>query len=65
MNRTPRVLIVSRFGTQADFAQALKCQEALVSRVLHGRKQLSPQEQETWAALLDCPVKELFPKDAA
>lgn len=60
MNRKLKAKIVERFGTQADFAQAIKMDETNVSRVVRGRRTLSPEAQKTWGRALSCEPKEVF-----
>ena len=52
MNRKLRVKIIERFGTQADFAEAANLDDATVSRVVRGRRELSLEEKARWAKLL-------------
>ena len=59
MNRELRLLILSRYDSQADFAQAVKCDEAIISRVLRGRRKLTAEQAETWAACLQCSIADL------
>ena len=60
MNRKLKAKIVERFGTQADFAQAIKTDETIVSRVVRGRRTLNPEGQKTWGTALSCDPKEVF-----
>ena len=60
MNRTLRARIVERFGTQADFAHIIRATEPVVSRVVRGRKELPPEQQEKWARALGVTVEEIF-----
>jgi len=60
MNRFLKAKIVERFGTQADFGQAIGEDETLISRVVRGRRQLSLERKVKWADALGCKVKELF-----
>ena len=52
--------IVFKFGTQTDFSHALNIDETVVSRIINGRRELDSATQKKWAALLECPVEELF-----
>ncbi len=61
MNRRLKAKIVERFGTQADFAQALGVDDALVSRVVRGRRSLSTENKILWARKLNCNL-EIFAK---
>ena len=65
MNRPLRIAIVERYNTQADFAQAIGCDDARVSRVVRGRKELSPEEREKWAHALNREAEDLFPSETA
>ena len=60
MNRKLKAKIIERFGTQADFAQAIKIDETLVSRVVRGRRTLTSEGQKTWGRALFCDPKEVF-----
>ena len=57
MNRRLKAKIVERFGTQADFAQALGVDEALVSRVVRGRRSLSTENKKLWMRKLNCNLE--------
>jgi|APSaa5957512622_1039677.scaffolds.fasta_scaffold08511_3 plasmid maintenance system antidote protein VapI len=52
MNRKLKLKIIERFGTQSDFAQAASLDDATVSRVVRGRRELSVEEKARWAKLL-------------
>jgi len=52
MNNTLKAEIVRKFGTQADFAQALGINDARVSRIVRNRERLSPKEKNRWATCL-------------
>ena len=60
MNKKLKAKIVEKFGTQADFAQAIKIDETIVSRVVRGRRTLTPEAQKTWGRALSCDLKEVF-----
>jgi hypothetical protein len=62
MNKQLKMKIISRYGTQADFALAVGDDEALVSRVVRERKILRPEKEEKWANLLGCKLIDIFPK---
>jgi plasmid maintenance system antidote protein VapI len=59
MNRKLKGKIVERFGCQADFAQMAKVDESVVSRVIHGRRNLPEDEKARWAKILKTG-KEVF-----
>lgn len=50
--RNLRLLIIQRFDSQANFAFLIGEQEALVSRVLNGRRYLKREEKELWGRVL-------------
>jgi len=54
MNRCLKAKIIERFGSQADFSEAIGVHEAIISRVVRGRKILSPETQNLWAKTLKC-----------
>lgn len=62
MNWKLKSKIIDRFGTQSDFAMAIKGHEADVSRVIRGRRTLNETERQRWANLLDADSMELFGK---
>ena len=60
MKKKLKAKIIEHFGTQADFAQALKTDESTVSRVVRGRRCLSVENQKIWARKLRSSAKDLF-----
>lgn len=60
MNRKLRIKIVEKFNTQADFAQAVGKDEALISRIVRGRRKLTNENKIEWAKKLDCRPEEIF-----
>ena len=60
MNRKLKLKIVEKFGTQADFAQALGVDDSAISRVIRGRRRLHRKDEERWAGILGCSSEELF-----
>lgn len=54
MNKKLKGKIVEAFGSQADFAVAMRLDESIVSRVLHGRRSLSQEDREKWSRVLGC-----------
>lgn len=54
MNRRLKARIFERFGSQADFAQRLKVDESIVSKVVRGRRSLSPEDVAKWSKVLRC-----------
>jgi len=63
MNRFLKAMIVFRFGTQEDFADAVEENSSVVSKVIRGRHTLSADKKSTWASTLQCEIKSIFPKD--
>ena len=60
MNKKLKAKIIELFGTQGDFAQAIKEDESVVSRVIRGRRSPNHEQREKWAAVLDCKPEQLF-----
>jgi hypothetical protein len=54
MKRKLRAKIIENFGTQSDFAQAIRVDESFVSRVIHGRRKLSERDRNLWCRVLKC-----------
>jgi transcriptional regulator with XRE-family HTH domain len=50
---------LEKFDRQADFADELGINESVVSAVLRGRRTLSPEAQDLWAAILNTTPEEL------
>jgi len=59
-NKVLRLQIIKGFGTQADFAVAAGCDDTMVSKVINGRRLLSPEQQKEWAELLGCNTNIFF-----
>jgi len=51
-----KIRILEKFDTQSDFAVAAGCDDTMVSKVVNGRRQLSEQQKEVWAGLLNCSI---------
>jgi hypothetical protein len=64
MNRKLKAQIVLKFGTQADFAQALGEYRSVVSDVVRGRRALPDHKQLEWAMVLSCRPIDIFPKQS-
>ena len=60
MNKILKAKIVERFGTQADFANAIDTDETIISRIIRGRRQLDSEKQLIWAKALGCSPKDIF-----
>jgi len=63
MNKTLKAKIIERYGTQADFGEAIDTDETLISRVVRGRRVLKPSIQKAWAEALGCKPKDIFSND--
>ena len=61
MNKILKAKIIENFGTQADFAQEIKVDESIVSRIVRGRRVLSPEDQSKWVKVLNCDPSILGP----
>ena len=60
MNRILKAKIIERYGTQADFAQAIATDEPTISRIIRGRRDLCLEKKIIWAKALGCKPKEIF-----
>ncbi len=60
ININLKMAIIRKFGTQADFAQAVSEREATVSRIVRGRRKLPTEKQAVWAKALGVKRKEIF-----
>jgi len=63
MNRKLKAKIIENFESQANFAQIVKCDETIISRVVRGRRSLPADVQKKWADTLRCKRKDIFPSD--
>ena len=61
MNRKLKAKIVENFESQANFAQIVKTDESIISRIVRERRTLSVEDQKKWAGLLNCKPGEIFP----
>ena len=52
--------IKSEFGYQVNFCSIVGESEPGVSRVIHGRRELTKEQKMRWAAVLRCKVEEIF-----
>jgi len=59
-----KIAILQRFGTQRKFARKIRVHESIISGVVKGRINLTPEEQEQWAEKLGCTRGEIFPEAA-
>ncbi len=60
MNRILKAKIIETHGTQADFAQAIKTDETIISRIVRNRRTLSPSDQAKWADVLKTHPEKIF-----
>jgi len=60
MNVPLKVKIIEKYGRQVDFARVVGVRDAKVSRVIHGRDSLPPEDQTMWARKLGANREELF-----
>jgi transcriptional regulator with XRE-family HTH domain len=60
INKRLKARIIEIHGSQTDFADELGVAESVVSRIVRGRRELSPEMKKAWAARLDCKVKDIF-----
>ena len=61
MNRKLKAKIIEHYGSQWHFAQAVKERESIVSRVIHGKRNLTDKKQAAWCRALKAETEELFP----
>ena len=54
MNKKLKAKIIEQFGSQADFAQEIQVDESIISRIVRGRRVLSPEDQAMWCRILEC-----------
>lgn len=59
-NPTFRNAIMEKFVTQGQFAKAAKVDEAVISRIVRGKRKPTLNQKEFFAKLLKQPVEELF-----
>lgn len=55
-----RNAIMEQFVTQGQFAKAAKVDEAIISRIVRGKRKPTLNQKEYFAKLLKQPVEELF-----
>ena len=63
MNKRLKAMIVLKFGTQEDFAQAIGERSTVVSNVVRNRRRISPHKQLEWAMALNCQPVDIFPRE--
>lgn len=54
MNKKLKAKIIEKFGSQADFAQKIQVDESMISRIVRGRRVLSPEDRDIWSRVLKC-----------
>jgi plasmid maintenance system antidote protein VapI len=64
MNKILKAKIFEKYGTQGDFAQAVKVDETLVSKIVRGRRNLDPEKQSIWAKALGCHPRDIFANES-
>jgi hypothetical protein len=64
MNLKLKARIIEQYGAQYRFARELNVQETEITNVVHGRKELAPNELREWARLLKCKAKDLVTPEA-
>lgn len=62
-NKKLKLRIIERYGSQTRFAYENGENEALVSKVIHGWRELDPERQIIWAKALKSTPAELFGRD--
>ena len=55
-----RTAIMEQFVTQGQFAKAAKVDEAVISRIVRGKRKPTLNQKEKFSKLLKQPVEELF-----
>jgi transcriptional regulator with XRE-family HTH domain len=63
MNLKLKAKIVERFGTQADFGEAIGIDDSIISKIIRGRRTLDSEKQIVWAQALRSTPRELFEKE--
>ena len=53
--------IIRKFGTQSDFAVAMKVHESRISQIVRGRRKISKDEAQRWMDALGCSSNFLGP----
>jgi len=60
MNWKLKKRILEFYQSQANFAEAAKVHDSMISRVVRGRRKLSIEEKKRWALLLRCKPEQIF-----
>jgi len=61
LNPIIKLLVMKKYRVQADFAHKVDASESRVSRAIHGRIKIRPDEAEKWADAIGCDVSILKP----
>jgi hypothetical protein len=62
-NKKLKLKIIENYGSQVKFAYENGENEALVSKVIHGWRELDPERQIVWAEALHSTPAELFGRE--
>ena len=57
--------IIERYGSQSNFAFATRTDEAIISKIVRGRRKPTEAQRVTWAGLLGADVDTLFNRETA
>lgn len=60
MNVVLKISILQKFPYQADFAKAVGVNETVLSRIVKGRREPTPEQKNKMARILEVPADELF-----
>jgi len=60
MNWKLKKRILELYQSQANFAEAAKVHDSVISRVVRERRRLSKEEKKRWAFLLRCKPEQIF-----
>ena len=59
-NPALRNAIMEQYITQGQFAKAARVDEAIISRIVRGKRKATLNQKEKFAELLNKPMEELF-----
>jgi len=65
MNIPLKIKIMEHYKTQTGFAVAQRLSDSFVSRVVRGKRELTPDEQHQWSKALKCKPSDIFPEAKA
>jgi transcriptional regulator with XRE-family HTH domain len=63
MNKKLKGKIITKFGTQCEFARAIHEHESVVSKILRGRRELGEKDKKLWATVLGEEPADLFERE--